>query len=489
MNIADIIAALASGQNPNQAIMGEAQGALPPSPPPQAGPPGPPPPTAPHGVSTPVTNPQPADQAPMITKSPPDLANMYIALMEKNQNAAQLDSPAESRYLAELHRQQTSAGLSSAGDLAAAAFSKYPENRSALINASQKGGMTFSAQDMINLEKQRTEQQQQLIRARALPALMKQYNMSPAQITHLESSGKLDEVLGALANRSLAHVTDANGQVHLVDDRAEGGKGKIITTIGSEKPDPTQMGKGPQGEQVINMRTGQPVGAPLGPTDANVDAKGTKFPSLDTGYDYARDEKGLVKLTDGVPTVAATPGSKAQQTEIATQQKKVEQKMQASSALSSVATAVTATEKAMDEAIVPGAVGLGSKLYNMTVGQLGGMAGNVIRDNIDTIKANATFDKLAAMRVASPTGGALGSVSDFENKLLGAATATLSPNLNADQLRENMYRVQATMELLANKQYTDEKAFDADVKKRINTLKTERANRSSASSGITVTRE
>jgi hypothetical protein len=341
--------------------------------------------------------------------------------------------------------------------------------------------MSLSASDIINFQKQADANRMAIVRSQALPALMKQYNLTPAQAVHLESSGKLDDVIRHFSTENLAQVTDANGQVHMVAPRT----GKIVATLGQEKEDPTQLADTPQGKQVINMRTGQPVSPPLGPTDVNVDAKGTRYPALDTGFDYARDEKGLVKLTDGTPTVAALPGSKAEQAHIDAQQKKVEQKMQAAGALASVTNAVGATEKAIDEAIIPGAVGIGSKLYNMTIGQLGGTAGNVIRDNIDTIKANATFDKLAQMRQASPTGGALGSVSDFENRLLGAATATLSPNLTPGQLKENMYRVQATMELLADKKYTDEKAFASDVSKRVEALKAERTK---ATTGVTVRR-
>jgi hypothetical protein len=343
--------------------------------------------------------------------------------------------------------------------------------------------MSLSANDMINFQKQQDAQQQQLLIQRALPSLTKQYNMTPAQIETLKASGQLGDVIKHYSTENLAQATDANGQVHFVAPRT----GKVVATIGTEKEDPTQLADTPQGKQVINMRTGELVGKPAGPTETNVDDKGTKFPALDTGFDYARDEKGLVKLTNGVPTVNPIVGTKAEKEVVDAQQKKVEQKVQAAAALSSVTNAVNATEKALDEAIIPGAVGLGSKLYNVTVGQLGGTAGNIIRDNIDTIKANATFDKLAQMRASSPTGGALGSISDFENKLLGAATATLSPNLEKDQLRENMYRVQATMELLANKSYKDEKSFDADVKARVNALKAERVNRSSP--GIKVTRE
>src|SRR3954464_5705549 len=115
MDIADIIASIQRGLSPDQAVM-QAGGAMPQQQA-QAGyqtqTPQTPIPNAPQGQMTPVTNPQPADKAPAATQSPPDLANMYIELMRKNQNAAQLDS-----------------GLTTI----AAGFSKYPETRAALLN-------------------------------------------------------------------------------------------------------------------------------------------------------------------------------------------------------------------------------------------------------------------------------------------------------------------------------------------------------------------
>lgn len=475
-NIMDMIASLTSGQDPNKAVL-DANGALPPGGGQQAAAPMPPIPTTPQGVKTPVTNPQPAGSSPTVTQSPPDLANMYAALMAKNQNAQQLDS-----------------GLT----MIAAGLSNNLATRQALIQSASGGGggkgMSLSASDLINFQKQEQAQRDLLIQKQALPALMKQYNLTPAQAEYLQSSGQLPEVLKHYSTENLGVTENAEtGQKTLFNQRT----GKQVATIGGEKPDPTQVVKTPQGEQVINMRTAQKVGEAFGPTDANVDAKGTKFPALDTGYDYTRDEKGLVKLNDqGVPTVYALPDSKAQQAEVEAQQKKVAQHMQGVAAVSSVQAASSAVQKAIDEATVPGAVGPGSKLYMQTVGQLGGMAGNVIRDNLDTIKANATFDKLAAMRQASPTGAALGSVSDFENKLLGAATATLSPNLRADQLMDNVYRVQATMELIAKGKrqgdkhvaYTDEATFNADLKKRIAELQAERIKQKTGGQ-ITVTRE
>ncbi len=47
---------------------------------------------------------------------------------------------------------------------------------------------------------------------------------------------------------------------------------------------------------------------------------------------------------------------------------------------------------------------------------------------LETMKANIGFEQLNAMRRASPTGGALGSVSEGERRALEAALGTLDPN-------------------------------------------------------------
>ena len=49
---------------------------------------------------------------------------------------------------------------------------------------------------------------------------------------------------------------------------------------------------------------------------------------------------------------------------------------------------------------------------------------------IATIKGNVGFDKLQAMREASPTGGALGQVSELELKLLMSTIGSLDQAQN-----------------------------------------------------------
>jgi len=51
-----------------------------------------------------------------------------------------------------------------------------------------------------------------------------------------------------------------------------------------------------------------------------------------------------------------------------------------------------------------------------------------LRRQTDVLKANATIENLAAMRAASPTGGALGSVTEKENAMLAAAAGAIDPN-------------------------------------------------------------
>lgn len=77
---------------------------------------------------------------------------------------------------------------------------------------------------------------------------------------------------------------------------------------------------------------------------------------------------------------------------------------------------------------------------NMLSG-VGGTDANAVANLMNTVKANAGFDKLQAMREASPTGGALGAVSDTELRLLNAAIGSLEQSQDADQLQDNMRRV------------------------------------------------
>lgn len=60
---------------------------------------------------------------------------------------------------------------------------------------------------------------------------------------------------------------------------------------------------------------------------------------------------------------------------------------------------------------------------------------------LNTVKTNVGFDKLQAMRAASPTGAALGSVTENENKMLQSAIGSLELSQVPQQLQDNLRRV------------------------------------------------
>jgi hypothetical protein len=60
---------------------------------------------------------------------------------------------------------------------------------------------------------------------------------------------------------------------------------------------------------------------------------------------------------------------------------------------------------------------------------------------VDGIKANVSFDRLQLMRENSPTGGALGQVSDFENRLLQSTLGSLEQSQGKEQFIYNLKRL------------------------------------------------
>lgn len=89
-----------------------------------------------------------------------------------------------------------------------------------------------------------------------------------------------------------------------------------------------------------------------------------------------------------------------------------------------------------------------SQINGLTSGFIGksseGIAGtpayNLARA-IDTIKANLGFQELAAMRAASPTGGALGQVTEKELNFLQSTVASLDQGQDERTLKANLQKV------------------------------------------------
>jgi hypothetical protein len=78
------------------------------------------------------------------------------------------------------------------------------------------------------------------------------------------------------------------------------------------------------------------------------------------------------------------------------------------------------------------------------VSNVGGTAAHDLGKLLDTVKSNAGFQELSKMRQASPTGAALGSVTERELALLQSTIGNLDQSQSEAQLKDNLRRVKNT---------------------------------------------
>lgn len=180
-----------------------------------------------------------------------------------------------------------------------------------------------------------------------------------------------------------------------------------------------------------------------GGTNVNVNtgAEAPKLGSLSTDYGYVMDPvTGEVKIdpATGLPTAAAVPGSPA-----ALEAAAAATKAGLNSGRKDVSTGIitSAAEIARNLAAKPGNTGLGGSL----IANLPETDAAELRRQVGVLTANATIENLTAMRAASPTGGALGAVSDRENAMLAAAAGAIDPNASGPQFQRALDNYEKTL--------------------------------------------
>lgn len=85
--------------------------------------------------------------------------------------------------------------------------------------------------------------------------------------------------------------------------------------------------------------------------------------------------------------------------------------------------------------------GLTTGIGGTVMSAIPGSSANNVSALLDTVKANVGFEQLSAMRAASPTGGALGAVSERENALLQSVLGSVEQSQSPEQLTYNLKRL------------------------------------------------
>ena len=81
-----------------------------------------------------------------------------------------------------------------------------------------------------------------------------------------------------------------------------------------------------------------------------------------------------------------------------------------------------------------------------TLAEVGGTNAAGLKSAIDTITSAVGFDRLQEMRDSSPTGGALGQVSERELAQLNASLGSLSQLQKKEQLEKNLLKIKGHYE-------------------------------------------
>lgn len=148
----------------------------------------------------------------------------------------------------------------------------------------------------------------------------------------------------------------------------------------------------------------------------SVEAKPAKAP---TGYRYTKD--GDLEPIPGGPADDKVRGKYNQDTQSLTTIEDNLTRLEAQA------------KKVLDHPGLDGITGIRGKIPNIP----GTDPANAMAE-LTTLKTQVGFGALQAMRDASKTGGALGQVSDFENKALQNSLVALDNSQSADEFRKNL---------------------------------------------------
>lgn len=177
-----------------------------------------------------------------------------------------------------------------------------------------------------------------------------------------------------------------------------------------------------------------------------------------TGYE--RTPTGM-RAVKGGPADIEVKREQARAEAKVTAEMKLEQNFpKAREALKSAEAGWKVVDRSIDKALTQ--IGTFTTGFGSLLNAVPGTPAHDLLNTLQTIKANIGFDKLQEMRNASPTGGALGQVSEMENRLLQSVRGALEASQSPEQLRANLLQIKKDLAALKIER---RKAFETDYAK------------------------
>ncbi|WP_291728782.1 hypothetical protein [Leisingera sp. F5] len=187
-----------------------------------------------------------------------------------------------------------------------------------------------------------------------------------------------------------------------------------------------------------------------GATQINNTVGGAGAPGLgklSTDYGYVLDPAtggARIDPETGLPTAAPIPGSPA---ELEIQAQAAAAAERGGQANRSANIVLEDIDRALGQSEGWGTTGaVGGVLSG-----LGGTGAHDLQNTLRTVQANIGFDRLQQMREASPTGGALGAVSERELTELQAVLGSVQRSQSKEQLQRNLQRLRVVYDGIKQK--------------------------------------
>lgn len=169
-------------------------------------------------------------------------------------------------------------------------------------------------------------------------------------------------------------------------------------------------------------------------TTINTGPSGVQFPDPPRDFVYRRNPDGTVRVNDeGLPELVVLANTETAEKRRSAQQAQAARETQTRRFADVVTQDIDRVLTILDESAITGP-------FSLTQAVPGTPANDAAR-LIDTVRANVGFDRLQALRDASPTGGALGQVSEQENRLLQSTLGNLELSQSETQFRTNLQRL------------------------------------------------
>tara|TARA_E500000305_G_scaffold78136_1_gene63746 strand:+ start:1015 stop:1932 length:918 start_codon:yes stop_codon:yes gene_type:complete len=172
----------------------------------------------------------------------------------------------------------------------------------------------------------------------------------------------------------------------------------------------------------------------------NTGPQGQNFGSPPKDMEWVRDATGKVVIDErGIPKALPIEGTKT----YIEQEKILEgKKSSASTDTSSAENVLLNVERIRDRIKESTLLNPGTGFLAETFVNIGGTLAADIKALVSPIKASIGFDRLQKMREESPTGGALGQVSEMELDLLNSSLQSLDQSQSQEQFLENLDEVE-----------------------------------------------